>query len=199
MSNNKFFNIEKLATLGRANTTLFLCPIGAKQYKLGGNIGSTDFNYVEIKVLGCNQEVCLPDKEIMKTSINFVGLKASPNLIQGDEEVITYSQDFTYFKYLDPGRSQSSNFFYMKSFIKLSDNILDIFETDEVQVDLFESSRIIDYFQTTPTDVAVANREYIQIFLRADNIKHAYKRIGYDLLTFLGDVGGLFDIVMLMG
>jgi hypothetical protein len=50
-----------------------------------------------------------------------------------------------------------------------------------------------------PTDVTVANREYIQIYLRAENIKHAYKRIGYDLLTFLGDVGGLFDIIMLLG
>jgi len=54
MSNNRFFNIEKLATLGRAKTNLFLCPVGVKQLKLNGNIGSPDFNYVEIKMLGCN-------------------------------------------------------------------------------------------------------------------------------------------------
>ena len=29
--------------------------------------------------------------------------------------------------------------------------------------------------------------------------KREYKRIGYDLLTFLGDVGGLLDIVLVMG
>ena len=49
----------------------------------------------------------------------------------------------------------------MKSLIKLSDNILDIFETDEVTVDLFEPSKIVDYSQVILEDVPVANREYI--------------------------------------
>ena len=145
MSNNKFFNIEKLATLGRAKTNLFLCPVGVKQLKLNGNIGSPEFNYVEIKMLGCNETDCLPDKDIIKTNINFSTLKATPSLIQGEQDVIKYSQDFTFFKYLDPKRTQASNFFYMQSLIKLSDNIIDIFETDEVTVDLFEPSKIIDY------------------------------------------------------
>ena len=49
----------------------------------------------------------------------------------------------------------------MKSFIKLSDSILDIFETDEVQVDLYEASKIIDYFSVWPADAPLADREYI--------------------------------------
>ena len=53
-------------------------------------------------MIGCNQEVCLPDKDIRKTSINFVTIKATPNLIKGEENVIKYVQDFSYFKYLDP-------------------------------------------------------------------------------------------------
>ena len=84
---------------------MFLCPIGLKNLKINGNIGSTDFNYVEIKMLGCNETVCLPDKDILKTSINFVQLKASPSLIQGEEDVVTYTQDFSFFKFLDSTRS----------------------------------------------------------------------------------------------
>ena len=102
MSNNKFFDIEKLTTLVRSNSTMFLCPVGVKQLKLNGNIGSPDFNYVEIKMLGCNETDCLPDKDIFKTNINFVTLKATPSLILGEEDVINYSQDFTFFKYIDP-------------------------------------------------------------------------------------------------
>ena len=32
-----------------------------------------------------------------------------------------------------------------------------------------------------------------------DNKKFFYKRIEYDLLTYLGDIGGLIDVVMVFG
>ena len=118
-----------------------------KKSTLSGNIGSADFNYFEIKMIGCNEEVCLPDMDIKNTSINFVTIKATPNLIKGEENVITYIQDYSYFKFLDPKKILSTNFFYMKSFITLSDNVLDIFETNEKNVDLFEVSKVIDYYQ----------------------------------------------------
>ena len=44
-SNNKFFNIENLATLGRTNTTTFLCPVGVKKSKL---IGKRLFNILNL-------------------------------------------------------------------------------------------------------------------------------------------------------
>ena len=40
---------------------------------------------------------------------------------------------------------------------------------------------------------------YLNIFFRADSSMHVYKREGYDFLTFLGDLGGLFDIMMVIG
>ena len=44
-----------------------------------------------------------------------------------------------------------------------------------------------------------ADREYINIFIRAGMESNFYKREGYDLLTYLGDLGGLFDIVYIVG
>ena len=85
--------------------------------KIGGNIGSENFNYVKIELLGCKVEDCFPDKDIIKTSVNFVGLAAAPSLMTGEEDVVTYTQDFTFFKMLDPNRTQSSNFFFMNSVI----------------------------------------------------------------------------------
>ena len=46
--------------------------------------------------------------------------------------------------------------------------------------------------------MAVEEREYLSLYFRADSSMHVYKREGYDLLTFLGDLGGLFDIVFMV-
>ena len=48
-------------------------------------------------------------------------------------------------------------------------------------------------------DLALADREYLAIYLRADKEKTRYTRISYDMLTYLGDLGGLLDIVLMFG
>ena len=44
-----------------------------------------------------------------------------------------------------------------------------------------------------------SEREYLGIFFRADNAHSVYKRVGYDVLTYLGDLGGMIDIVVVIG
>ena len=65
----------------------------------------------------------------------------------GDDtsSVVSYSLDFTYFKVVDPKRTQSSNMFFMDSVINLKDDIIDIFDTMEYDVPMFETSKIVDY------------------------------------------------------
>ena len=64
---------------------------------------------------------------------------------------------------------------------------------------MFETSKSINYNQVIPAGTPIAKREYISIFFRADSEQRFYKREGYDMLTFLGDLGGLFDIIMIIG
>ena len=45
----------------------------------------------------------------------------------------------------------------------------------------------------------MSEREYISLFLRAANERQLYFRDTYDMLTYLGDLGGLIDIVMVVG
>ena len=39
----------------------------------------------------------------------------------------------------------------------------------------------------------------MNIYLRADTTSNVYKREGYDILSYLGDLGGLLDIVLVIG
>ena len=64
---------------------------------------------------------------------------------------------------------------------------------------MFEASRVIDYFKIIPEYDTVAEREYFQIYLRADSAKNTYKRKNYDVVDFLGDVGGLLESILWMG
>ena len=97
----------------------FLCPYKMDHMRVQGGYGSQDFDYVKIAVYGCDiGDECMNDEEISKTTINFLSLRALPSLIddenkKGDQDdVIVYSTDLSYFKFIDPTRSQASNIFF---------------------------------------------------------------------------------------
>ena len=98
-----------------------------------GHYHAEFFNYVGIKVTGCKLgSDCYQDDRLYKHSINFLGVKAHPSLDAGAEstgDLVAYTPDQTYFKYLDPELRQSTNIFFMQSSIITNDNIFDIFKT----------------------------------------------------------------------
>ena len=85
----------------------------------------------------------------------------------------------------------------MKSDITYSDNIWDIFDSSEKTQSLYEISRMVDYTKRVKEDAT--RMTYLSMYFRADSQARIYKRISYDILTYLGDVGGLLDFVLLMG
>ena len=48
-------------------------------------------------------------------------------------------------------------------------------------------------------DIPLGDREYLNIYFRADNDLRIYKREGYDLLGYLGDLGGFLDVLIIFG
>ena len=126
--------------------------------------------------------------------------RAHPSLLSDDlSNVVTQNVDYSYFKHIDPIINQSTNMFFLKSTISLNDNIFDIFETDEKNVSLLESAKSQDYYERMDKNIPLEEREYLSIFFRADNENKLYKRIGYDILTYLGDLGGILDVVVVVG
>ena len=81
----------------------------------------------------------------------------------------------------------------------MKDNIFDLFDTSEIEVYLFQEAARIDYYERIDAEEETKDRKYLTLFLRADNEKRLYKREGYDVLTYLGDLGGLADVLLIAG
>lgn len=81
----------------------------------------------------------------------------------------------------------------------MKDNIWDIFEFTEYEVQIPEQSRSLKNPEWIPSSTPVSERSYVSIYLRQDDQKRLYKREEYDALTFLSDLGGLLEILLLLG
>ena len=89
--------------------------------------------------------------------------------------------------------------FYMRSRVRLQDNSFDIFDLYQEEFDIFEQAGRYDYTQRMPQAIDVAEREYLSIFFRADNELRLYKRARDDIVTYMGDLGGLLDVLVVLG
>ena len=83
--------------------------------------------------------------------------------------------------------------------MKMKDKWWDIFEFFEYEVNLFEKSRSQEVLEWMGSDVPLSERKYFKFYIRSDQIKNNYKREEYDLLQYFGDIGGLLEIVTLVG
>ena len=195
------FNLTKLP-LYRKGYANFLCPINLDKLKVRGHFGSPRFDYVEIMVRGCNltdSSECLSDDKLSDETWNFVDLMAHPSLVANDQKAITYSTALTYFRFIDPTTTQNSNKFFMNSTVNFKGSIFDPFDVDENEWNFYEESRQMDYTKKIKESEPLAERRYVQIFLRAEDENRQYKREDYEVLAFLGDLGGLMDVVYLFG
>ena len=95
----------------------------------------------------------------------------------------------------------------MNSEVSVKDNVMDIIDIDQNEYNMIEEHLRQDHYSVNQQDdqtVAepgsqVNRRSYIEIQLRASNIKRVYKREVVDILTYLGDLGGLIDILLVIG
>ena len=81
----------------------------------------------------------------------------------------------------------------------MASNVFDIFEADVVEKDFIDEISKEYHYQLHPPNLPVRERTYIKIYLRASSVYKSYKREGYDILTYLADLGGLFEISVTIG
>ena len=81
----------------------------------------------------------------------------------------------------------------------MQDNIFDIFEQDKIEQELFEEQSRANYYKRIPKSEALADRTYLEVHLRASGFRRRYIRENYDILSYLGDLGGLFEIAFSSG
>ena len=135
--------------------------------------------------------------------MRLVTLKAHPNLVNqaGDDSLINFSTDYSYIKFIDPDITQTTSIYFMSSIISIKDAIFDIFDVSEREIPLYEQKKYMDYVHKSSLSTLINGgfKEYVNIIFRIDSEKNYYKKEGYDLLQYLGDLGGLFDIIFILG
>ena len=124
--------------------------------------------------------------------------KARPDIFSKNREtLVNYSIDDTaYFRIGPLIRNVHTRFFY-ESEINLRDFAFDIFNFyDDYIVKFFEVSFKSDETRQLRNDDLPENKEYLSIYLRAESMSKLYKREDYQILDYLGDLGGLLDFVL---
>ena len=74
----------------------------------------------------------------------------------------------------------------------------DIYSTNK-EFKLIEKSSTTDYVRPIKERIPLRDREYLKIYLRADPAKHLYMRSVDGLLTIIGDIGGITELVIMIG
>ena len=91
-------------SLGRKRDATFLCPYVETDLMVRGHFGSIRFDYVKLKIEGCNLgDLCFSDEVINGWTVNFMSSRAHPSLLGDDlSNVVTQNVDYSYFKHIDP-------------------------------------------------------------------------------------------------
>lgn len=90
----------------------------------------------------------------------------------------------------------------MESTIRLKSYIWDIFEFLEKELTMYEYSysQSIPFYVPEHEKIPLEQRIYVNLNLRQDpSTTMLYKREEYDLLTYFGDMGGLFSFLLFFG
>ena len=87
----------------------------------------------------------------------------------------------------------------MQSEIAFKDNVFDFYDLTEDDLTIIEEHRRYEHYKLITGSQKDDLVTYIQVNLRAAGITRLYKREGYDVLTYLGDLGGLLDVLLIIG
>jgi len=86
----------------------------------------------------------------------------------------------------------------MQSEVMLEDSMFKFLDFSET-VDFYEQRSVFASTKKIAPDARHSETTYAKFVLRASSRTRTYSRFGYGLLDYLGDLGGLFDIAVLMG
>jgi len=100
--------------------------------------------------------------------------------------------DDSLFINLDASRFKSANMFVQANQIQLQDDILQLGEKD---LDIFQVQNIQYYDSVYNSN----NGAVAAVYIRSDKTYQSISRQVYDILTFLGNIGGLYGALIGIG
>ena len=126
----------------RANR-VYLCPdLSQSNLSVRGRYAAQHFDYLRIKLHGCTlDEGCFDDAKVARGTFNFFTLKAHASILNKESQgnnVIEYSVDQTYFRYIVPNLTQSTNYFFKQSEVVINDSLFDMLNSHEKSYQMYE-------------------------------------------------------------
>ena len=108
--------------------------------------------------------------------------------------------DMSLVSVIDTRVLRKNNLYLSKSTVILDDSPWKMFDLFQTTNEIFEFTKLYSYdVPDWQKNVALKDREYASIYLRADNSDKHYKRKTYDLLAYIGDLGGIHQLIWLIG
>ena len=185
----------------------FLCP-NTTSLTIQGNFGTREYQYIEISITGCElpedgppEEQCYNETESKDlfswTEVKFITLESNIDFSKKYlEDVITYTTDYDTYFLLDSSDTQTVEYNYMKSTMKLDNEAFTwIFPPEEKE--FFEYRNQVYHRSDVDLSAPIADRLYFNMVLQKTDKKRLYIRQTESLLIFFGDLGGLIEILRL--
>ena len=113
------------------------------------------------------------------------------------EDVIRYSVDYSQFLLLDDHQINHLNIFYSKSTVVMEDSTVKLF-IPETELDFFEYRSHYRYSERVRIQNNLADRTYYVVTLLKDDSTRRYTRSVQSFLGYIGDLGGIIEILMLI-
>lgn len=151
---------------------------------------------------GCDlpEGECATDDELIDQAVAFVQVHAYPDLLTvGVESPILYKMEFSRFVNILPDLEITENAYFMENSMSFFDNYVDVLEIDSQERTFFEEEKTERVYKRFKSNTKSAEKEYARIFFRASQNTKFYKRVLYSLLDYLGDLGGLKEIIFFFG
>ena len=200
---NSHFNYKDQEEVKKFGINKFNC-ITNDDYSFFGNFYQRNMQYVELKLWKCKNDtddlpkgtVCKNQKTIDEyfkdETFSFAFVNQMFALENYDQPIFSFIDDQLFFE-LDPTVSKRANFFIQRQVYELEDTLVQLGQ--KVEDEYFQITNIKSY-----EDMYSDSDGYIvAVYMRSDKLFDKYERQVYDILTFLGDIGGLTEALISIG
>ncbi|TNV83870.1 hypothetical protein FGO68_gene6300 [Halteria grandinella] len=196
---DKYFEYEDQEQVKLYGIDRLQC-ITKKDYALQGDYYSQDFKYLEFRLYKCNsyaannkcQNQTTIDKYFENLDISFAFINSYFDFTDYGKPVKQFIDDSLFFQ-LESKRQKRANLMVMKAETELEDQLFQIGQQEE------SSFTMVNNIRTYDDTVDDSEGLLITVFLRYDNKYFSYNRQVYSILEYLGDIGGLQQMLYLIG
>ena len=178
----------------------YICP-ASLDYTIAANFFAPVFHYIEIKVSRCNNatsSVTCQDsttiENVMKDSKFSLPIDNTFFDFGNYDNPVNHFLDEQFFWDLAPGFRKKTDIYIRRNEAVLIDDLVQLGQENEV--DFFQ---VVDFREQFELEDLVDDFEFLSVFIRLDPKSDVYERRVYSIGDLLGQMGGVYESLMIIG